>query len=1003
MPIFDAQGNPLDLPGLDSANLVQGGGQVAVVGPDGWTGTVPAEALPQLLQAGFRPETRTEHHERVLDQRFGDSPVTAGIEGAARTVTGGISDALIAEYGKDYTAPEADRVNAAAQTKERNPGAAVAGELGGLLLPTGAAGLVGKAGRAAGGAIAGTGLVRGLEAGGTLARAGASALRGGAQAATEGALFGAGQTVSDVSLSVDPMNAEAIAAHLGGNMLFGGLAAGAAGAGLSALGSMARAAAVRARNAGNRLVDDISAATPALPTGPAIERRPASPASWSGQADAAAARTPMGTPDTWSTWSAKFDAGDHAGLRDAVADDMAATYQIKPVSGQVEFRPLKGDQLGQADWDGTVSLQPNLEKELGGALRDLAAGTPLKSPAKQEALHAFVHEILHTTGLDPAAYVGAGAVIEEVATDLATRRMMRDLGARIVPRTAEGYDDAIYAVVDAVRKRAGVKFPEAAQMVEDASLAVKRVGASVATGPSEHVFNFVDALGGLDDAARADLVDELGAMRLLDLPAAKVKLPLMAAARDDIAQLDAKGLRAAHKEETARLAAEQESTSAVQRQVIAQRLVGFREEARQLGGGLPAIAAIGGAEGKGFVREINASERQLGAIAKAPEATSRQPQKALAVLEGYETSLRNLANVLPAESAAPLSALADKSTALRNEFMVTLKPAGEVASDRLTALSDRLEALKNPSIGDQVTDMLKEKALSGAGAVLGHLLGGPLGAIGGIIAGAGLNALKKRLGSSAFEFATVMGTKLDRAFSAASGAAPAVARKVALGVSFGARSAIDDGRDDLHRKAIDIIGAAANPDAARQQVHDGLAGIRAADPQLALQLEDLAMKRLSYLAGVAPKDPGMGSPSQDRWQPSETELARFSRIVAATEDPMRVLDHLISDTLTPPIVDAVKTVYPAFYQRLSSAALDRMLELKSGTSLTPARKLGLSMLTGSTIDSQLRPEYIFAQQQRYATMRAAAEQQAKGASRPPPRPGSASDGALTGAQQTMNR
>lgn len=1001
MPVLDSQGNPVDLPGLDPANLVQGGGQVAVVGPDGWTGTVPAEALPKLLQAGFRPETRSEHHERLLDKKFGDSPVTAGIEGAARTVTGGISDALLAEYGKNYASPEADRVNVAEQVKERNPGAALAGELGGLLVPTGAAGLVGKVGRAAEGAIAGTGLVRGLEAGGTLARAGASALRGGAQAATEGALFGAGQTVSEVSLSADPMNAEAIAAHLGGNMLFGGLTAGAAGAGLSALGSMARAAAVRARNAGNRLADDISASAPGLPIVPPVERPSVS---WSGQTEAAA-RTPMGTPETWSAWSQRFDAGDHAGLRDAVADDMAATYQIKPVSGPVEFRPLKGDQLGQADWNGVVSLQPNLEKELGGALRDLASGTPLKSPAKQEALHAFVHEILHTTGLDPAAYLGGGAVIEEVATDLATRRMMRDLGARIVPRTAEGYDDAIYAVVDAVRKRAGVKFPEAAQMVEDASLAVKRVGAAVATGPSEHIFNFVDALGGgLDDAARSGLADEIGAMRLLDLPTAKVKLPLMAAARDDIAQLDAKGLRAAHKEETARLAAEQEATSAVQRQVIAQRLVGLREEARQLGGGLPAIAAIGGAEGKGFVREINASERQLGAIAKAPESTSRQPQKALAVLEGYETSLRNLANVLPAESAAPLSALADKSTALRNEFMATLKPAGEVASDRLTALSDRLEALKNPSIGDQVTGMLKEKALSGAGAVLGHLLGGPLGAIGGIVAGAGLNALKRRLGSSTFEFATTMGAKLDRAFSAAAGAAPAVARKVALGVSFGARAATDDSRDEMHRKAIDIIGAAANPDAARQQVHDGLAGIRAADPQLALQLEDLAMKRLQYLAGIAPKDPGMGSPSQDRWQPSETELARFSRVVAATEDPMRVLDHLISDTLTPPIVDAVKTVYPAFYQRLSSAALDRMLELKSGTNLTAARKLGLSMLTGSTIDSQLRPEYIFAQQQRYATMRAAAEQQAKGASRPPPpRQGSASDAALTGAQQTSVR
>ena len=64
--------------------------------------------------------------------------------------------------------------------------------------------------------------MKSLLEGGTAARAAGSAIKMGVQAGTEGALTGVGQTVSEVALSDEPMNAEAIAARLGSNMLFSG-------------------------------------------------------------------------------------------------------------------------------------------------------------------------------------------------------------------------------------------------------------------------------------------------------------------------------------------------------------------------------------------------------------------------------------------------------------------------------------------------------------------------------------------------------------------------------------------------------------------------------------------------------------------------------------------------------------------------------------------------------------------------------------------------------------
>lgn len=243
---YDEQGNEVQVPDADPNQFIQGAGQVAMVGPDGWAGTIPVSNLAEALKMGFRPEAPEAHKERQLEEQYGDSPIKAGLEGVARGATFGLSDTLLRAAGTDNTLPEADRVDPVSQLKNRNEVAAGIGEAAGFVGTSALTGLGSAAGVAGKAAFGGTGL---------LARAGAAAVRGG----IEGTAMGLGQGISDVALAKDPMTAEAIIGQIGHKALFGGTVGAVGGAALSAAGSAAGSGLDFALAKGGKLVQKFAA------------------------------------------------------------------------------------------------------------------------------------------------------------------------------------------------------------------------------------------------------------------------------------------------------------------------------------------------------------------------------------------------------------------------------------------------------------------------------------------------------------------------------------------------------------------------------------------------------------------------------------------------------------------------------------------------------------------------------------------------------------------------
>lgn len=182
--------------------------EVYVYNPDGERGTLPAAAVDGALQAGFRLETAEEKKAREDEATYGDRPIAAGLAGAGRGLTLGLSDAALTATGAVDPATLKG-------LEEHNRAASVVGEgLGtaaGLAVPVlgevsavrGAAG-VGRL------AVAGTARLLGEEAAAGLAGRVATHAVG---MAAEGTLYGMGNAVSESALGDTSLTAEKLAAH----------------------------------------------------------------------------------------------------------------------------------------------------------------------------------------------------------------------------------------------------------------------------------------------------------------------------------------------------------------------------------------------------------------------------------------------------------------------------------------------------------------------------------------------------------------------------------------------------------------------------------------------------------------------------------------------------------------------------------------------------------------------------------------------------------------------
>ncbi len=461
----------------------------------------------------------------------------------------------------------------------------------------------------------------------------------------------------------------------------------------------------------------------------------------------------------------------------------------------------------------------------------------------------------------------------------------------------------------------------------------------------------------------------------------------LAAVPEDLAGLDAKGLKAAKESHLADL----ETARVGDRKALADDLGAFRSEVKDSKIFLATKEADAKAvEGIAEMAARNAkAEVALRNVLDNPIALAERPQMALTALQKQQSALEGIAKADPelraafaadatGARAASLDAVAptlEKNLALQDRIRATMAPHASPRLDAITTAQESLQAGGGKSALQSMAEVgMQGPIMHAIGAaipipVVGH-------AVGAYVAKKATDLVFGRLslatGEAAKKTADVIGRFVDVA-NKATKVAPVLATKVLAAVRYAPplpadRKKQDDTKSselaDLYRaRSAEIrsqvapgpTGAVMRQDA-REAMAQRLLPIRSRQPILADRMETIAARKVEFLANVLPRKPDIMAmqTGPDTWKPSELKMRTWARYAAAVEDPDGVEDRLAAGTITPEDAQAYNAVYPERAAHLKQQIIAQLPTLRS--SLPYGRRLALSIFTGAPVDAALDPQ-----------------------------------------------
>lgn len=984
--------------GGDQANL-PGDAEVYIVNrKTGERGVVPRDKAHIWAEAGYELETPEETKDVVLEREYGDQPLAAITQGAARTITFGASD---------FLDPEGHR-----ETRNRNEGMALAGEIGGAVLGAGVGlgGAVTGASKAAGAlaqAKAGTGL-------------GAKVVGATTRGATEGAAYGVGTGVSEIAMSKDPVTWESGAASIGSNALGGAVIGGAIGAGAKLLEEGAAFAKAKA----NRDLEKLTAPTDGVqradfPEFANLDKKATREAI---VVEREAVRAGRATELEAATAAKKAELATIETQKDAAAE--ALFQEARAYKDSLKFVPVADRELAKQLGNANKSMMRSLDNPKG-FIRQRGSHGFVEGLEKQEAALAKV--------LGDADDVLAKADLERLALIDSLPKPKAAQAAAAADELPWGFRDFDATGLDGPA-RAGMKVSKGLPKFDDLHT-TDRVGRKVEAPPQLHVVKLdeLEQAGIFSDKIARNSTRQIDAMRgeFAKGPDAfaKEKVPpleLWMAADGKMHIYDGNH----------RLAAALAEGS--DREVLAL----IRPAP---GGALPAEST-----GRFTWAEGRVAKPAAGAVAQAADApiyltpeqsrlyadyagiklSKKQPALAVSAddLEGFRAAVeRGDINPPSVQRVLDAQEMLQKNQELQGKIKEIRAGA---ASDALAAAEQRIEAAraglaKSPRLdaleahlADLNDPSLAQRFARGAGAVVGgaagFAVGGPVGAAAAGFAGreAGERVYKRLFQKiQAGNESRAKSIKSSVAALFASGTEKAAARvaplasKIMPSITYAepayADAVMGPANEKPSKSAVvnDFRARARELNAltertpeggftvrmqAREELNERLQGLWAVDPDFANGVEMTHNRRIEFLASKLPRNPAPPhiQVGPDTWEPSRAELAKFARYMEAAEKPETILQRMSTGTMTPEDAEVLKTVYPSMYEDTRRQVEASLAEARS---LPYQKRLALSIFLDVAADPAVTPEAITVYQGLYKQQMAQGAGGAPGGPAPAPK------------------
>lgn len=417
------------------------------------------------------------------------------------------------------------------------------------------------------------------------------------------------------------------------------------------------------------------------------------------------------------------------------------------------------------------------------------------------------------------------------------------------------------------------------------------------------------------------------------------------ALRSEVMAMSSPALKAAHKAEASTL----EAVKAEQGSAFAKDLESFHAEATdtldKLKNELP--------RGQGITANPKILDKVLGDL----KTLAEDPARALGPLRRFEQQVSKMGEVLPDGTVKPLL---DQMTALQDRIGTLSDSA---TSPRLEAIAERLKSLGTAPKATPLLDAMGKGVGASVGGAIGHASGIPGMGFAGAWLGKELGetikpVMKKVLGA----FADHAGAIEDGASKLLSKLTPPPAALDALRDL--ATATTVEGEGDYEKATKAIAAAAADPAQTQAHLTQQMAGLAAANPQLAEKTVEQLMLRVNFLASKIQPQISMGLAGK-LLPPSDSEQSTFARYVAAASDPLRLLKELRAGMLMPETIETHDALYPAMKAKIEAAITTHLADPTVASKVPYSMRLQLGMLLGPGVDPTLDPSFVALMQSSY--------------------------------------
>lgn len=273
-------------------------------------------------------------------------------------------------------------------------------------------------------------------------------------------------------------------------------------------------------------------------------------------------------------------------------------------------------------------------------------------------------------------------------------------------------------------------------------------------------------------------------------------------------------------------------------------------------------------------------------------------------------------------------------------------------------------AVRNNALG------LRASAMGGAGMAAAVMSGHPLALVGAVATTAAAKLAQDRGAATA---ASVLDKIADlAAVRKIAGKVEGQTTKAMDAFVAGDRKALPyrssaSAQPDYAKAVKEVRAAAASPDGTANAMSRHLQTISQTAPKVADAFRMSAVRASTYLAGKVPRDGGVGTtmqPQFSRQEPSDQAKAEFLKAYGAIDDPVSVIHDMHAGKLTHGQVDAIKSVYPALFARMQTAAVSAVASKKSKLDYNQTIQLGI--LLGVPTDPSLNPQTVQLLQSSYS-------------------------------------